>query len=128
VGASATSAVVTGAGLSGTNALKTTIASGGGGDWRVQAYQAMPITAGKTYRLGFKAKADAPRTIRVVCQQTGGAWTEYFSQTVNLTTSGADYGTFSFTPTVTDSTTEVKFYLGGSTTAVYLDQIVVTQE
>jgi chitodextrinase len=128
VGASATSAVVAGAGLSGTNALKTTIANGGGGDWRVQANQTIGLTAGKTYRIGFKAKADAARTMRVVLQQSGGAWKEYLSQTVSLTSAATAYGSFTLVSTVTDASTQLKFYMGGSTAAVYLDQVVVTAE
>ena len=85
-------------------------------------------TAGKKYRISFKAKADAARTIRVVLQQNGGAWTEYYSQTVSLTTGAASYGAFQFNAAVTDPSVQLKFFLGGSTAAVYLDQVQVTQE
>jgi endoglucanase len=127
VGASATFNVVTGVTLSGTNSLRTRVLADGGADWRVQAYQTVGLVAGKTYRIRFKAKANDVRTMRVVLQQTGGAWTEYWSQTVGLTTTVTDYGPFKFVAPVTDVTTQIKFYMGGARPSVYVDQVVVKQ-
>ncbi|HEY3002243.1 MAG TPA: discoidin domain-containing protein [Kribbellaceae bacterium] len=126
-GASASAAVVTDAGLSGANALQVTIASPGPDDWRVQVQQPRAVTAGKAYKISFMAKAAAAKNIRVAIQQEGGAWKEYFSQPVSVTTSPATYGPFAFTATTTDATAKLKFYVGGNATTVQIDNVTVTE-
>ncbi|HEV8253618.1 MAG TPA: cellulase family glycosylhydrolase [Vicinamibacteria bacterium] len=127
VGASATATVVDNAGLSGANALQVTIASPGPDDWRVQVHQTRAITAGKSYKISFMAKAAAAKNIRVVIQQEGGTWKEYFSQPVSVTTSAATYGPFTFNCGTTDATSKLKFYVGGNGTMVQIDNVTVTE-
>ena len=65
--------------------------------------QSFPITSGKSYKITFKAKADAAKTIKVVFQQNYSPYTHYYNQAVNVTTGAADYGTFTYNCTTTDS-------------------------
>jgi predicted alpha-1,2-mannosidase len=122
-----TMAAVTGAGLSGTYALKNTITNGGTLDWHVQIMQLFPLTSGKSYKITFKAKADAGKTIKVVFQQNYSPYSQYYNQAVNVTTSAADYGTFTYNCTTTDANVNFMFFTGGNNSAVYIDKVVVTE-
>jgi hypothetical protein len=126
VGASATASVVP-TDLSTPNALQVAIANGGTSDWRVQVQQPRAIVTGKTYQISFMAKAAAAKAIRVVIQQEGGAWTEHFSKAVTVGTAAATYGPFPFTPSVTDATSRLKFYVGANTTTVHIDKVTITE-
>jgi hypothetical protein len=128
-GAASTWSVVTGAGLSGTNAARVTITNGGTADWHVQLRQSLPITAGKTYTLTFMGKAAATRTMKLAIQQLNDPWTTYWtSPVVNLTTSAQTFGPFTFNSANTDATTLLEFYVGASTATVYLDKVIVTAQ
>src|SRR6185295_712315 len=118
-------AVVTNAGLSGTNALKVTITNGGTADWHVQPKQVIGLTSGKTYQISFMGKADAAKTVTILLQQSVSPYTVYWQQTVNLATSGATFGPYSYTATATDAAVNLNFNLGGNTIAAYLDKIAV---
>jgi hypothetical protein len=117
--------VVTGAGLSGTNALKTTISNGGNADWHVQVQQAgLNIVSEKTYTIRFSAKSDSNKPISLALQQTISPYTVYSSQNVAITPTATTY-TFTYLSTVNDATAALNFNIGGNTITVYLDNISV---
>ncbi|MFN8416336.1 MAG: endo-1,4-beta-xylanase [Cytophagaceae bacterium] len=122
-GANGTMTVVTNANMSGTNALRVCATNAGTATWHVQVRQNAPFEAGKQYEVSFMAKADAARTMEVAIQMEGDPWTSYFGQTQNLTTVNQTF-TYTFSPTVTDATAKLKFYLGNSTTCVTIDNVV----
>lgn len=126
-GAEGQMAVINPGGLSGANALKVTPTNGGTADWHIQIQQARGITSGKTYTISFMARADAAKTIRVALQKNASPWTEYWSQSVNVTTNAASYGPYTFNCTVTEPNTLFKFYVGGNTVVVYLDKVLMTE-
>jgi beta-glucanase (GH16 family) len=124
-GTTASLAAVTGEGLSGTNSGRVYIDNGGTADWHVSVGQALPISSGKTYRISFRAKVGAARSIRVGIQQNGGSNTVYWDQLVNLTTTATTYS-YNFTSANTDATAALRFFVGGSATDVHLDAVTVT--
>jgi beta-glucanase (GH16 family) len=124
-GTVASLAAVTNEGLSGTNSGRVYIDNGGTADWHVSVGQALPISSGNTYRISFRSKVGAARTMRVGIQQNGGSNTVYWNQTVNLTTTATTY-TYTFTAANTDATTALRFFVGGSATDVHLDAVSVT--
>jgi hypothetical protein len=119
-------AVVTDAGLSGTNALKVTPTGAGTEDWHIQVQQTRGIVNGKTYQISFMARADQPKTIRVELQQSVSPYTEYWSQSVNVGTTAASFGPYTFNCTRTDSSALFKFLVGGNLIAVSVDRVVMT--
>ncbi len=124
-GTTASLAAVTGEGLSGTNSGRVYIDNGGTADWHVSVGQLLPISSGKTYRISFRAKTGAAKTIRVGIQQNGGSNTLYWDQSVNLTTTATTYA-YNFTAANTDAITNLRFFVGGDATDVHLDAITVT--
>jgi len=73
----------------------------------------------------FVAKADAARTMRVELQEDASPWTTYWFEEVNLTASGQTFGPFTFDCTTDDPAAALRFYVGGNTTNVYVDSVVV---
>jgi mannan endo-1,4-beta-mannosidase len=118
---------VTGAGLSGTNALKVTFTNGGTNPWNAQVNQNFAITSGKTYKISFMAKAAAARTMNVMLQQSTSPYTAYWNQTVNLTTTAQSFGPYTFTCNTTDADSVLRFNLGGNASTVYIDSVVITE-
>jgi hypothetical protein len=125
-GAAASMAIVTDAGLSGTNALRVTPTSSGSEDWHIQVQYTRGITSGKTYQISFMAKADQPKTIRIELQQNGGSYTEYWSQSVNVGTAAASFGPYTFNCQNNDPTALLKFLVGANTIAISIDKVVMT--
>ncbi|MDA3881273.1 MAG: carbohydrate binding domain-containing protein [Prolixibacteraceae bacterium] len=126
-GAASTIASVTKTGYSG-KACKTTITNAGASSWDIQLRQNIPVTAGKTYTLTFKASADAARAIAVMYQMNTSPWTTWktFSG-INLTTTPTTFGPFTFDCSTTDATNLLKFMLGGNAANVYIDDVVITE-
>lgn len=125
-GAAATMAVVTNGGLSGTNSLKVTITNSGTATYHVQLNQARGITSGKTYQLSFMAKADAAKTVDLLLQQNVSPYTVYWAQyTINLTTSAATYGPYTFNSTTTDANAVLHFNLASDVDDVWIDKVTM---
>ena len=125
--ASGSIAVVTGQGMSGTNALKATMTNGGADTWNAQINQNFPIISGKIYKISFRAKAAAARTASLIIQQNAAPYSGYWMQDINLTTTSQVYGPCTFTCNNTDAGSVLRFNIGGSATAVFIDQVVITQ-
>ncbi len=110
--------------LSGTNAGRVDITTTTGTYWHIQVGQGgHSIEAGKDYVISFDAKAAANRTMYVMLQLNGGAYTEYWNTTVNLTTSSDSY-TFNFNAgaTITNNLNLI-FNMGASSETVYIDNV-----
>jgi mannan endo-1,4-beta-mannosidase len=118
--------VVTGAGMSGNNALKICSTNPGTENWYVQVTQPAPFVAGKKYEISFIAKADTARAINIGLQQEGDKWTTHYGQYIELTASPQLF-TFTFEPTVSDETARLKFLTGLNNTCVYLDKVVFNE-
>ncbi|MFE4605037.1 right-handed parallel beta-helix repeat-containing protein [Kitasatospora indigofera] len=123
--ASGSISTVGGAGLSGANSLKVSIGNGSSADWTAQAGQTVPgLTAGTTYTLKFTARADAARTITVSAQQEASPYATYLSSAATLSTTAQTF-TRTFTASASGSA-YVKFNVGGSNAAVYVDAVSLT--
>jgi hypothetical protein len=107
---------------------KTTITNMGTASWNIQLKQTIPLVAGKTYTLKFKASADATRTIDLMFQQGASPKTVWKSQYgISLTTTPQTFGPYTFNCTTNDATNEFRFLLGNSTTAVYIDDVEIIE-
>jgi hypothetical protein len=122
---------VTGAGMSGTNALMATILDGKTSDWYIKVQQPFTLVSGKTYTISFMAKSNSgSRYMGVAMQQYGGSDTTYWYQGVNLTTTAQTFGPFTFTCNSNDSTNRLRFDIGGNGTTsqqVYIDKVIVSE-
>lgn len=109
-------------------ACKVNITNGGTVNWHVQLAYNFPIVEGKTYTISFKANADANRSINYSFQQNTGSKKVYTtSPNINLTTTPATYGPYTFTSTATDNDQSFRFHLGASNSSVYIDDVVITE-
>ena len=109
-------------------AAKIAISVGGNANWMVQLAHIMPLEAGKTYSIKFKASADANRTINYALQQDISPKTTWqTSSNINLTTTPTIYGPYYFNASTTDATNKFKFILGNSTISVYIDDVEVKE-
>jgi len=114
------------------NAYKITITDAGTQNYSVQISYPMPLVKGVSYRIKFKASADAPRKMQINLQQDVAPKTNWFtSENIALTEIPSDYGPYFFTATETDFTNLFKFYLGGGGTAngisAYFDNVEVSE-
>ncbi|TCN59512.1 putative secreted protein (Por secretion system target) [Flavobacterium circumlabens] len=107
-------------------ASKTTITNMGNASWNIQLKQTIPLVAGTTYTVKFKASADAARTIDLMFQQgvlPKNVWKSQYG--INLTTTPQIFGPYTFNCTTTDVTNEFRFLLGNNTSAVYIDDVEI---
>ncbi|ASB50696.1 hypothetical protein CDL62_16845 [Alkalitalea saponilacus] len=121
-GASSSMEVVNDAGMSGYYALRICPDNAGTASWHIQIRQQTPILNGHSYTITFMAKADEIRNIDVAVQQDGQSFNTHFQQQVNLTTEPQEF-TVSFTSSVADPIAALKFYLGGNSACVYIDNV-----
>ncbi len=122
---------VTGAGLSGTNALYVDVVNNNAGSWTLQPYSNLnfKLEVGKTYEISFMAKAQSARTMDAALrgEQTNS---DFWYTNVNLTTSAQTFGPYQFTcrdHTVTaNNSFTIAFYLAkGVVSDVWIDQVIV---
>ena len=80
------------------------------------------------YSFSFKARADAPRDIRITVQHGADPWTEYSDyETAGLTTDMQTY-TYTFTMlNITDNDAQLVFHIGSDDTGVYIDDVTLTK-
>lgn len=126
-GGTATISVASGEGLSGDNSMEIGITGAGTNIWDIQVYQDVTIANGSSYSISFQAKADASRTMKVVVQNTESPYQEYWSQTVNLTTSVQTFGPYTYNSSTTDATARFKFFVAGSTTDIFVDAVEMSE-
>ncbi|SFQ80959.1 choice-of-anchor D domain-containing protein [Hymenobacter arizonensis] len=115
------------------NALEATVTplATGAGTFDVQLIHAMPVEAGKTYTIRFRASTVTPPpspagALDLIVQSDKVPFTTYRSFFATRFTATATNYTFSFTPAVTDETTQLKFMLGRFNTPVYIDDVTIT--
>ncbi|MBL0744832.1 carbohydrate-binding protein [Chryseolinea lacunae] len=115
-----TLAAVTGAGLSGTNAAYVDVKNTNNESWTLQLRQALNvrIEAGKTYEITFMGKGQTARTINAALQ--GGLnGTDFWNQSINLTTTAQTFGPYTFSCTDgrvnAESLFNLTFYLAKGT-------------
>jgi hypothetical protein len=127
-GNSSTHSVVNTSQLSGINAGFVDIATASGTDWHIQYVQpGKSIQAGNRYNLTFMAKATASRPATVMIQRTNTPYTNYWSQTLNLTTAPQIYSfDFQMDSTNVDQA-GLYFNLGASSADVYIDKVSWTK-
>ncbi|HSW89151.1 MAG TPA: carbohydrate binding domain-containing protein [Candidatus Saccharimonadales bacterium] len=94
--------------------------------WYVQLMQGdFSLTSGKTYTVSFYAKAATAGTIGVSLQQDQDPWTEYLSQSVNITTAWKQYS-YTYTPSQTKTPVMLVFNLAQASGNVWIDNVSVT--
>jgi hypothetical protein len=111
--------------ISGSNSCAVTITQATGTDWHIQLWQWLAVHQGKKYKITFKAKATASKTITLSIQQGAAPYTVYFSKAHTLTTTVQ-----TFTDEVTINTTDqakIEFILGNSTASVWIDAISIVE-
>ena|GEM_PF-3829199 len=115
--------------MMGSNVLKLTPGSIIGVVDDVQLNQfKIPFQANEVYYVQFDARADANRTIKVLLQQESSPWATYNVQSEIPVNSFKNTYTFRFQPTegsVPGNRIALKFCLGGSSSAVYIDNVRV---
>lgn len=118
--------VVTDADMSGANAGKINISSGGA-NWQIELFTSLGLESGKTYEISFQAKAAAERTAMVTFQRASDPYNNYWQETINLTTTTQEFGPFLWTSDISDEVARLNFRAGGSDADVWLDAIVVKE-
>lgn len=100
------------------------VASAATANWHIDLEQgAIPITAGKTYRVQFWARTNAARSIQVIAQGGSPGFMNYgLSSTVKLGTAWAQY-TLTFTANTTAKDCRLEFYFGSAASSVRLDDV-----
>ena len=123
-GSSATLSIDNTSQLSGINSAFVDISTASGTDWHLQLAQIyQSIEAGKDYTVSFWARAATNRTVFVHAQLRASPWTDYWSQTINLSTSPNFYSyTFTASTTVSNNV-GLLFDLAASTGDVWIDDV-----
>lgn len=83
------------------------------------------LTSGQAYTLSFYARASYARSIKAILQNQYSPYTEYFSRTVNLTTSWTRF-TYTFTAP-TSATAMLNFNLASNTGSIWIDKVSLCQ-
>jgi hypothetical protein len=103
---------------------KVTVTQSEGTIWGVQLSRSnIPVSAGKTYTLTFRARADRPLAIRAVLQQAANPYSVHaVTDEIGLST---DWQTFELplTSASTDSATNMIFNLGASVGTIWIDDV-----
>lgn len=109
--------------------LNVAIQAAGSHQYSTQVWQpGIRLEAGRSYEVSFKARASAPRTIRVLAKKDSEPWTAYSAnQAFNLGTTLQDYS-FAFTmDQATDPNARLSFELGLSTAGVVIDDVKLVE-
>ncbi|WP_276374884.1 Ig-like domain-containing protein [Chryseolinea sp. H1M3-3] len=127
----ASMSVVTGANLSGTNALKVDVVDANNESWTLQPFNSLNfrLDYGHTYEISFMAKGQTGRDLTVALRglQTN---TDFWSANATLTTTAQTFGPYQFfcndgNVTLNSSFT-LAFYLAkGVISDVWLDKVIV---
>jgi hypothetical protein len=124
-GAVATMKIDSSSVISGPKSCAVTISQVTGTDWHIQLWQWLSIHQGQKYKITFKAKSSASRTISLSIQQGASPYTVYLSKTHTLTNA---VQTFTDEVTVnTNDQAKIEFILGSSTGSVWIDAISIIE-
>lgn len=95
-------------------------------DWHIQLRQFMRLTAGNTYLISFKARANGAVTVPLMFQQTVDPFSIYHQHDLNVTSETQSFA-FSITPTVSDAVA-FSFFLGAiGRTEFWVDAVSVVE-
>ncbi|MGC8901771.1 MAG: carbohydrate binding domain-containing protein [Fervidobacterium sp.] len=98
----------------------------GSDTWHIQFNQWVKLSPKQAYYISFRVKADKPRTINVKILQTHEPWSNYFSQTIELTNEWKTYEFYYIHPDRADETVTFGFELGKSeATTIYFSDIII---
>ena len=127
-GNSATQSIDNTSQLSGSNSNHINISSASGTNWHIQLVQpGKSITNGTSYTVEFQARASSNRNMYVSLQETVSPWTNYWGQTVSLTTSPQTF-TFNLTAGSTNSgNVGIYFNVGESSSDVWIDDVTFNE-
>ena len=101
----------------------------GSGTWEIQLAQAgFTLLQGHSYRLSFDVKADAPRTFGVFLGENGGNWISLLGYERYTQNASTDWQTISldFNSTCSFAYNKLSFELGGISTSMYFDNVMLT--
>lgn len=103
------------------------IENGGSANWHVQLQQNFQLISGHSYEYQFMAEATEAKTIDVAFQQKADPYETYHNQAV--TVDGANiYGPYTFDCTVDQDAAQFKFNVGGNTTPIMIDGVMIIDE
>ncbi|HLP15338.1 MAG TPA: T9SS type A sorting domain-containing protein, partial [Bacteroidota bacterium] len=112
--------------LSGRNSSLTTVTQSSGTDWHLQLWQYLTVHSKYKYKISFRAKASAPKTIGVCVQQSASPYAVYFNGSHALTTTPQ-----TFVDSVVVNTAlmaKLEFFLGSSALAkVWIDSVSILE-
>ncbi|MDQ2800838.1 MAG: carbohydrate binding domain-containing protein, partial [Armatimonadota bacterium] len=107
--------------------IRVAVKTGTGTPWHVQAaLPDLPLQAGGTYTLTYRAKADAPRSMLVVAQATGDYRNIGFNQDEALTTQWQTYTRTFRTTEVEPKPDEIQFQLAKAAGTLWLTDLTLT--
>jgi len=106
---------------------RVAITNGAVNTWDIQLYQlGLYFSPGKTYRVNFKAKSSAPRTLQGSIHLQNNPWTSIWSQTVNLDSTQQTFGEFTFVFNGSGTSEyRINFMPGGNNNSVWIDDVEV---
>ncbi len=106
------------------NALEATVpAVASPGSFDLQVMHAMPLVAGRTYTIRFRASTATAAPVDVILQSNQTTNRSFFA--IRITAVPTDY-TVAYTATATDAANFLKFMVGKCTAPLYLDDVVIT--
>lgn len=103
-------------------------------DWGIQLHtHGQALTAGRAYRLRFRARADVPAVIDALVREhdsdkngDGSPWSAYAYRTYGVSSGWAQY-TAEFTMPLDDSNAGVCFFVGQATSKVLIDDVSLVE-
>lgn len=112
--------------LSGVNSARVNVTTTQNGtDWHVQLAQTgKTLVAGTKYTITFTAKASTARTGSFALQLGVSPFTNYYSQTINLTTAATTFS-FDYTPNATYSNVSFLLNLAKATGNIWIDNVQI---
>lgn len=94
----------------------------GTANWEIQLQNPVALQSGRTYELGFMARATPARTIEVTLQENKEPYTVYFQQDVTVDQDNF-FGPFEFVCEINDPAAYLRFNVGAQAGTFVLDQV-----
>ncbi len=98
------------------------ITTPGTANWQIQLQNPVALQSGRTYELGFMARATPARTIEVTLQENKEPYTVYFQQDVTVDQDNF-FGPFEFVCEINDPAAYLRFNVGAQAGTFVLDQV-----
>lgn len=94
----------------------------GTANWEIQLQNPVALQSGRTYELGFMARATPARTVEVTLQENKEPYTVYFQQNVPVDQDNF-FGPFEFVCEINDPAAYLRFNVGAQAGTFVLDQV-----